>query len=443
LLGNGQLLNQLLKELIKSIELKLNKMKAINKLFLFCICVSIIAGCSKITEDKKENIQGKYEVDIEGYYNEHLIMQGSCTNVFANYSDFSDQGLPNTKSLTIQGLDDQFRLVSILLYFSSLPLDGIFHLGLDDESALYSGIADYNPDASNISSVHFSTDEHSTGTCKITNYNKASQTISGTFSFSGQGFNRGGGMLAGVTSHFNGTFDDVPINDITDPNNPKGVCFGTIGSPLATGGSNGGGGGGGGGNGQSTITFINPAFTPIDITFNGENKTAPIGGKAVFSGPQNTIKTGNASTSGKTSQGTQVGLFLSWDFSISFPVSGSNIDYTLDVSSDYFFLKMINNSSFSITQVYVNYGLQSQTFDNITIQNNGSTYSLGYYKAFTNSNVRAEDGQHIWSWNQLNLHFTKNQAITVQAVNGREGQLIYSVIENANILPLDNQFRQN
>jgi hypothetical protein len=186
------------------------------------------------------------------------------------------------------------------------------------------------------------------------------------------------------------------------------VCYGTIGDTLGTGGTGGGQ--------TSTITFINPTFTPISITFNGQTKTAPVGGNAVFSGPINTTGTGNASTFGKTSSGSQLGLLITWDnISLSFPSTGSNFNYTLNVGSDLFFVKMKNTSANGIQKVYVNYNLQSQTVDNISIPNDGTIYSLGYYKAYTNSNVRAENGNLYWYFNPLNLPFINNQSITLNA----------------------------
>jgi hypothetical protein len=72
-------------------------------------------------------------------------------------------------------------------------------------------------------------------------------------------------------------------------------------------------------------------------------------------------------------------------------------------------LKVINTSTKPILKLYVNYGLVAQTLDNITIPNDGLTYTLGYYQAYSNSNVRAENGTTFWNWNPLNLPFTNNQ----------------------------------
>jgi hypothetical protein len=388
------------------------KMKTMKKIILLGSVLLIFAGCGKINDNStgtNKNKQGTYELAIEGYLNMQLKIQGSCTAVQATYNDITDQGAAATKTLTILGQDDKYRQIQISLYFNSLPLDGVFHLGGENETSMYGGHAQFSQDVSNASGIIYVTDEKNTGTCTITEYNRASQTISGTFIFSGQGTQAGGANLSGVTAQFSGTFSDVPINDETDPNNPKGVCFGTVGAQLGT-------GGGGGGGQTSTITFVNPAFTPIDITFNGQTKTAPVGGNAIFTGTANTAGTGTASTSGKTSSGTQVGLLLTWNsFTVSFPTAGTNLNSPLNVGGEYFFLKMSNISALTIQKVYVNYNTVSQTLDNISIPNNGITYNIGYYKAYSNSSVRAESGSSDWTWITLNLTTTKNQTRTVQA----------------------------
>ncbi len=181
-------------------------------------------------------------------------------------------------------------------------------------------------------------------------------------------------------------------------------------------GSGSGTGTGTGNTASSTITFANTTFTVIDITFNGQTKQIPIGGKASFNGTPNTKAVGKASTTGRTTSGTQVGLELGWDpLDYTFPNNGGNADVELFINPNFFFLKVQNSSNSTITKLYVNYGLTAQTEDNVTIANDKKVYSLGYYKAFSNSNVRAESQNSSWSWNTLVLPFTKNQSQTVTA----------------------------
>ncbi len=165
---------------------------------------------------------------------------------------------------------------------------------------------------------------------------------------------------------------------------------------------------------SSTITFQNNSYTPMTITFSGTTKTASAGGTAVFTGTPNTTGTGSAETSGVTTAGAQVGSKLIWNLSYQYPSSGNN-NVTLNVGSDWFFIKMRNNGTKPLVNFYVNYGLNSQSYDNITIQNNNTVTNIGYYKAWSNSNVRADlqgTTQYI-TWNHNNhftLPWTQNQA---------------------------------
>lgn len=151
----------------------------------------------------------------------------------------------------------------------------------------------------------------------------------------------------------------------------------------------------------------------MEITFNGSTQTASPGGTAVFYGTPGTLATGTAETSGKTSSGTILGIQLMWTLSYQFPISG-NTTINLNVGSDKFFIKVRNNGTKTLENFYVNYGLQSQSLDNITIPNNNQIYSIGYYKAFSNSNVRVDlqgTSQYV-TWNQgtnFTLPFTINQ----------------------------------
>ncbi|HTI10611.1 MAG TPA: hypothetical protein VL832_18710, partial [Puia sp.] len=183
------------------------------------------------------------------------------------------------------------------------------------------------------------------------------------------------------------------------------------GNGTGNGNGNGSGNGNGNGNGGSgtTLTYINDTYTTISMVANNQTQTIAPGASLVFTGTAGSSFSASASTSGKTSSGTQVGLLLSWTLSNTFPGSG-NFSTKLDAGSNYFFLKIINRSSLAMTKLYVNYGLQPQTLDNITIPNDGLTYNIGYYSAYTNSNARAENGNTYWYWSTLNLPGTLNQA---------------------------------
>jgi hypothetical protein len=157
---------------------------------------------------------------------------------------------------------------------------------------------------------------------------------------------------------------------------------------------------------NSTITFQNNSYTTMTITFGGTTKTASAGGTVVFSGTPGTTATGTAETFGIATGGAQVGSKLIWNFTDQFPNSG-NATNNLNVGSDWFFIKVRNNGTKPLVNFYVNYGLNSQTLDNISIQNNNLVTNIGYYKAWSNSNVRADlqgtSTQVTWS---QGIHFT-------------------------------------
>lgn len=186
------------------------------------------------------------------------------------------------------------------------------------------------------------------------------------------------------------------------------ACSKSNTSPSNNNNGNGNGSGNGGGNSNTTLTYINDTYTTISITANNQTQTIAPGANIVYTGTPGTTLNASASTSGKTTSGGQVGLLLSWTLSNTFPSSG---DYPtkLDAGNNYFFLKIINKSSLTMTRLYVNYGLQPQTVDNITIPNDGQTYNIGYYSAYSNSNARAENGNIYWYWSSLGLPGTSNQ----------------------------------
>lgn len=173
---------------------------------------------------------------------------------------------------------------------------------------------------------------------------------------------------------------------------------------------------GGGGGATSTISFANKTYTIMTITFDGVTKNVDPGATGVFTGTPNTTATGSAFTSGQTSSGSQVGSKLTWNLSNTYPATG-NLTTNLNVGADYFMVYITNSSSKEISKVYVNHGLQSETLDNLSLPNNGTKYRIGYYKAFSNSNVRLESGTSFWTWTSANLAlpFTANQSVSLVA----------------------------
>jgi hypothetical protein len=192
-------------------------------------------------------------------------------------------------------------------------------------------------------------------------------------------------------------------------------CTKTTPTPDNNNGSGNGSGnnnGGGSGGSSSTLTFINDTYTAITINVDNQTQSIPVASQIVLKGTPGASISGTATTSGQTSSGTQVGLMITWNLSYTYPTSG-NLSVKLDAESNYFFLKVINQSSIPMTTIYVNFGLSAQTTDNINIPNDGKTYNIGYYSAYSNSNVKATNGNTYWLWTPLNFAGSANQSFIV------------------------------
>lgn len=162
----------------------------------------------------------------------------------------------------------------------------------------------------------------------------------------------------------------------------------------------------------TTISYRNNVFTPITIAVNGATKTIPVGGSVSYTGKYGETITGSALTYQTTTSGTRLGIIVYWNtFTHTFPASGNN-EIPLNLASSVFFLNIKNNSSETINKVYVNYGLTSETLDNVTIPSDGVAYGIGYYNGYVNSNCRVESFLHYWSV-ALSLPFTLNQSRVV------------------------------
>lgn len=171
-------------------------------------------------------------------------------------------------------------------------------------------------------------------------------------------------------------------------------------------------------NGTSYVAFKNNVFTPVNITYNGTSKVVQPGETASFAAVPGTSGSFSAETSGKTNQGTQVGELVTWTYQGVFPSAGTTTTVQLNLAPQMFFLHLVNSSVRKITKIYVNYGLQSQTVDNLTVPNDGQKYRIGYYRAWTNSNLRLEgENNWVWSWAapDFKLDFTQNQTYTFTA----------------------------
>jgi len=145
------------------------------------------------------------------------------------------------------------------------------------------------------------------------------------------------------------------------------------------------------------------------IETNGSSKTVAVGDTFSVSGIPGQNLSVYAYTSSFTINGSSVGSSVSWNSVITFPASGSVIQ-NMDVPSTYFFLKVVNTSTYTITSEQVN-GYYSYA----TIPNNSQTYGMGYYSSSGNPSVILISTSKTWNFNSLTLPNTVNQVITVTA----------------------------
>jgi hypothetical protein len=165
---------------------------------------------------------------------------------------------------------------------------------------------------------------------------------------------------------------------------------------------------------RTDVSFCNPVLTDIYITIDATTQTIKPGESVTFYGIIGNTVVYYAYTSGHTTSGSQVGEKIEWNGSLT--LSGGTASYNLDVSSSYFLIYVTNNGSDYLSPFYVNYGLTSQTVDKISIANDGVKYRIGYYKAWTNTNVRAylqnTPTTYVY-WESLDLPWTVNQSISL------------------------------
>ncbi|MCF8364300.1 MAG: hypothetical protein K9H16_00870 [Bacteroidales bacterium] len=166
-----------------------------------------------------------------------------------------------------------------------------------------------------------------------------------------------------------------------------------------------------------SLTLENTTHTNMTITVDGITRQVDAGQYTVFEGYETNDQISyTAFTSGKTTSGTQVGTKLTWANTVT--IGSTDKTVRLVVSSEYFFIYITNNGS-TLVDLYVNYGLQSESHDNIEIANDGVKRRCGYYKAWSNGNVRMykkNNSSHYVYWNQgehYSLPWEENQAASL------------------------------
>ncbi len=172
---------------------------------------------------------------------------------------------------------------------------------------------------------------------------------------------------------------------------------------------------------KTDVTFYNPGYKNVYITIGANTQIISPGESVTFYQVTGTSASYSAYTSGTTSSGSQVGIKLTWNEVLK--LSGGTASYNLNISSDYFFLYYTNEGSDNLTPLYVNYGTTEQTVDNIELPNDGTKYRTGYYKAFTNTEIRvymaSSPAYYIYSDQGSNFTFpwTENQYVSIVNYN--------------------------
>ena len=160
---------------------------------------------------------------------------------------------------------------------------------------------------------------------------------------------------------------------------------------------------------KTTITYKNNTNTRMVLNITGYSPTYIMpNASATFTGNFGDQELGTATTSGIL--GTQI----NWDINYAFPDTGG-LQVNFNVSSDYFYLYVKNTSTYTYTQVTVNYLLTGyETDENVSIPSNGTLFGIGYYLAFQSSNLYFYTNLrgHSCFYNELFLPFTYNQTFT-------------------------------
>jgi len=160
------------------------------------------------------------------------------------------------------------------------------------------------------------------------------------------------------------------------------------------------------------VTFYNPTYTIIYVSLNGTTQAIYTGSSVTFYSVPGSSASYYAYTNGKTTSGSQVGLLIEWSNTISLP--GGSLSYNLIITNDYFFLYIKNDGTHTLTPIYVNYGAWNETIDYVLVPANGIKYRLGYYRAYSNTEVRGyyDDAPSYYTyWYNLNFPWTENQSV--------------------------------
>lgn len=172
-------------------------------------------------------------ININGSYVYNGKFQGGCEKVSAGYYplDIKQNKNPNMKEIFITAKDGQSELMITLWFSGKLESNPQFTLNGSSSNSIIDnhGFARFIPDL-NSPYGYYGTTENTFGSLFITKYDQSNQRISGAYSFPSQQMKNGLAINVSKNSRsiISGAFTNMPINDYSDPKNPKGPCFNSI-----------------------------------------------------------------------------------------------------------------------------------------------------------------------------------------------------------------------
>lgn len=164
------------------------------------------------------------------------------------------------------------------------------------------------------------------------------------------------------------------------------------------------------------FTLNNTVYTPITVTVGGLTRTIASGSSLTFTynGNPGSVNL-SAYTYDTDASGNQIGYKLTWNntYNVSGLVSKT---ISLYASSSVIYLKLCNTSSYAIGNLYINYDLGSSGYSYLpySFPNNGTTYHLGYYAAYSNMQLKFSNSANTKSWTgYIYPTLTENAAYTI------------------------------
>lgn len=134
------------------------------------------------------------------------------------------------------------------------------------------------------------------------------------------------------------------------------------------------------------VTFTNPTYTPLDITIEGYgSQTIPVGGSTTYQVYSSTISL-NASTTEKFTNGTPLGLTVTWTGDIE--LTSSSHTFNLNVGPEFYYLHTTNYSGYTLGPVHSNWGTTYKVTVNCQLPSDGVKYNLGYHYARYGNEMR-------------------------------------------------------